>query len=121
VLLGRALPVVRTFASIVAGFIEMPAILFGVLSLIGTAVWVTVISLVGYGVGTAWNSVAHGISLAGYVIAALAVIAIAALIVHRLREIRHEAASAYPVPAAPSREDGPAQRRAGQHHGPTQP
>lgn len=121
VLLGRALPVVRTFASIVAGFIEMPAVMFGVLSLIGTAVWVTVISLVGYGVGTAWNSVAHGISLAGYVIAALAVIAIAAFIVHRLRELRHEAAGAYPVPAAPSQEDGPPQRRAGQHRGPTVP
>ena len=103
VLLGRALPVVRTFASIVAGFIEMPAILFGVLSLIGTAIWVTVIALVGYGVGSAWTKVAHGISLAGYAIAALAVIAIAAFILHRVRELRHEAA-AQPVPA---RDDQP--------------
>lgn len=97
VLLGRALPVVRTFASIVAGFIEMPAVLFGFLSLLGTAVWVTVIALVGYGVGNAWESVAHGISLAGYAIAAVAVLAIAAFIVHRVRELRHE--SAVPVPA----------------------
>jgi membrane protein DedA with SNARE-associated domain len=94
VLLGRALPVVRTFASLVAGFIEMPALLFGVLSLIGTAVWVAVISLIGYGVGRSWERVAHGISLAGYAIAALAVIAIAAFVVHRLREFRHEAAAA---------------------------
>jgi membrane protein DedA with SNARE-associated domain len=94
VLLGRALPVVRTFASLVAGFIEMPALLFAVLSLIGTAIWVAVISLVGYGVGRSWERVAHGISLAGYAIAALAVIAIAAFVVHRLREFRHEAAAA---------------------------
>ena len=107
VLLGRALPVVRTFASIVAGFIEMPAILFGVLSLIGTAIWVTVIALVGYGVGSAWTKVAHGISLAGYAIAALAVIAIAAFILHRVRELRHEAA-AQPVPA---RDDQPSPGR----------
>ncbi len=94
VLVSRALPVVRTFASIVAGIIEIPALLFAVLSLIGTAIWVTVIALVGYGVGNAWESVAHGISLAGYAIAALAVLAIAAFIFHRVRELRHESAHA---------------------------
>lgn len=91
---GRALPVVRTFVSIVAGFIEMPPVLFGVLSLIGTAVWVTAISLIGYGVGSAWQSVAHGIALAGYVIAAAVVIAVAGFIAYRLREVRREAAEA---------------------------
>ena len=90
--LGRALPVVRTFVSIVAGFIEVPPMLFGVLSLIGTAIWVATISLIGYGVGGAWQSVAHGIALAGYAIAALVALAIAAFIVHRLRELRLEAA-----------------------------
>jgi len=90
--LGRALPVVRTFVSLVAGFIEVPPLLFGVLSLIGTAVWVTVISLIGYGVGSAWQSVAHGLAVAGYAIVVVAVIAIAAFIAYRVREIRHEAA-----------------------------
>jgi membrane protein DedA with SNARE-associated domain len=90
--LGRALPVVRTFVSLVAGFIEVPPLLFGVLSLIGTAVWVTVISLIGYGVGSAWQSVAHGLAVAGYAIVVVAVIAVAAFIAYRVREIRHEAA-----------------------------
>lgn len=89
---GRALPVVRTFVSIVAGFVEVPPVLFGVLSLIGTAVWVTVISWIGYGVGSAWETVMHGIAVAGYAIAALAVVAIAAFIAYRLREVRKEAA-----------------------------
>ena len=87
---GRALPVVRTFVSIVAGFSQVPPLLFGVLSLIGTAVWVTVISLVGYGVGSAWQSVAHGLAVAGYVIFAAAVIGIAAFIAYRVREVRRE-------------------------------
>jgi membrane protein DedA with SNARE-associated domain len=87
---GRCLPVVRSFVSVVAGFAEVPPLLFTILSLIGTAVWVTAISLVGYGVGSAWNSVNHDISLAGYGIAAIAVIAIAAFVVHRLRELRKE-------------------------------
>ena len=88
--LGRCLPVVRSFVSVVAGFVEVPVALFAFLSLIGTAVWVTVISLVGYGVGNAWNKVNHDISLAGYGIVAIAVIAIAAFVIHRLRDLRKE-------------------------------
>jgi len=101
--LGRALPVVRTFVSIVAGFLKVPPLLFGVLSLIGTAVWVTVISLIGYGVGSAWQSVAHGLALAGYVIVVLAVIAIAAFIAYRVREVRRE--GQHPAPPAEERQD----------------
>jgi membrane protein DedA with SNARE-associated domain len=88
--LGRCLPVVRSFVSVVAGFVEVPVALFAFLSLIGTAVWVTVISLVGYGVGNAWTKVNHDISLAGYGIVVIAVIAIAVFIVYRLRELRRE-------------------------------
>ena len=87
---GRCLPVVRSFVSVVAGFVEVPVALFAFLSLIGTAVWVTVISLVGYGVGNAWNKVNHDISLAGYGIVAIAVVAIAAFVFYRLRELRKE-------------------------------
>jgi len=91
---GRALPVVRTFVSIVAGFIKMPALLFGVLSLVGTALWVTAISMVGYGLSSTWESIAHGIALAGYLIAVAAVAAIAAFVWYRLREVRKENAAA---------------------------
>ena len=85
---------VRTFISIVAGFTKMPALLFGVLSLIGTAVWVTVISLLGYSLSSTWQSISHGIAVAGYLIAAVAVMAIVALVLYRLREVRQEAAAA---------------------------
>ena len=88
--LGRALPVIRTFVSLVAGIIEVPPLLFGVLNLIGTAVWVTVMSLIGYGVGSGWHSIAHGIGVAGYAIALVVVLAIVSFIVYRLREVRRE-------------------------------
>jgi len=88
--LGRALPVVRAFVSIVAGLIAVPPLLFGVLSLIGTAIWVTTMSFIGYGVGSAWQSLAHGIAVAGYVIALVVVAAVAAFIASRLREARLE-------------------------------
>jgi membrane protein DedA with SNARE-associated domain len=88
--LGRALPVIRTFVSLVAGIIEVPPLLFGVLSLIGTAVWVTAISLIGYGIGSGWHSIAHGLAVAGYVIALVVVLAIVSFIAYRLRKVRLE-------------------------------
>ncbi|HUB41359.1 MAG TPA: DedA family protein [Streptosporangiaceae bacterium] len=87
---GRALPFVRSFTSVVAGLTGVPAIRFGVLSLIGTAVYASVIASIGYGVGSAWHSVAHDLSLAGYVLAFVAVAAIAAFVVVRLRQRRRE-------------------------------
>jgi membrane protein DedA with SNARE-associated domain len=91
--LGRALPVVRSFVSLVAGFVEVPALLFALLSLVGTAVWVTTISVVGYAVGTQWQKIEHAISVAGYAIAAVAVIGIGGFVAYRLREVRHERAA----------------------------
>jgi hypothetical protein len=97
--------------SIVAGFLKVPPLLFGVLSFIGTAVWVTVISLIGYGVGSAWQSVAHGLALAGYVIAVLAIIAIAAFIAYRVREVRRE--GQHSAPPGEGGQDHPAGGREG--------
>ena len=88
--LGRALPVIRAFVSLVAGVIEVPPLLFGVLSLIGTAVWVTVISLIGYGIGSGWHSIARGLAVAGYLIALVVVLAIVSFIAYRLRKVRLE-------------------------------
>lgn len=93
VAIGRALPVIRAFTSLIAGFMEIPAMQFGVLSLIGTVFYVTVLTLIGYGFGSAWNSIAHYISIGGYAIVAIVVIAVAAFIIHRVRELRREAAS----------------------------
>jgi membrane protein DedA with SNARE-associated domain len=105
--LGRALPLVRTFVSIVAGIIEVPPLLFGVLSLIGTAIWVTAISLLGYSLSSTWLSIEHGIKLAGYGIAALVVLAIAAFVLHRLRGVRLEAAQARAVSGEPGPQPRP--------------
>jgi membrane protein DedA with SNARE-associated domain len=89
--LGRALPLVRSFTSLVAGFAGVPALRFGVLSLIGTAIYAAVVSSIGYGVGSAWHRIAHDLSLAGYLIAVVVVAAIAAFIILRLRQLRREA------------------------------
>src|SRR5215468_3931315 len=98
---GRALPLVRSFTSVLAGFAGVPALRFGVLSLIGTLVYGAVIASIGYGVGSAWHTVYRDLSVAGYAAAAIAVAAIVAFVFIRLRAVRREAtASAAAEPAA---------------------
>jgi membrane protein DedA with SNARE-associated domain len=87
---GRVIPLLRSFTSLVAGIAGVPAIRFGVLSLIGTVVYVTAMSSIGYAVGPAWNRVASDLSTAGYVTAAVVVVALAVFVLYRLREIRRE-------------------------------
>ena len=105
VVVGRMLPVIRAFTSIVAGLVEVPALTFGILSLIGTVIWATAFSLIGYGLGSAWTSVSHYVSIGGYVIVALVVIAVVGLVLYRLREVRRETAET--AEAAASRVNDP--------------
>ncbi len=93
VAVGRLLPVVRAFVGIVAGFAEIPAGAFALFNAIGTVIWVTVITLLGYAAGSAWHRVAKYLSLGGYVIVVVIVLALAVLIWHRVREVRRERAA----------------------------
>jgi membrane protein DedA with SNARE-associated domain len=88
---GRMLPFVRAFISIVAGLVRVPAGRFGILSLIGTVIYATVLSSIGYALGSAWESVNHGLTVVGYILGALIVIAIVGFVIYRLRAFRREA------------------------------
>ena len=88
------LPFVRAFTSIVAGLIRVPAVRFGVLSAIGTVLYATALSCAGYALGSAWNSVSHGLTVVGYILFALVFVAIIGFVVYRLRQFRREAAQA---------------------------
>ena len=98
---GRMLPFVRAFTSIVAGLVRIPAARFGVLSLIGTVVYAAALSSIGYGLGSAWKSVSHGLTLVGYVLFALLVIAIVGFVAYRWRQFRREARSGGPGSGGP--------------------
>ncbi len=98
---GRMLPFIRAFISIVAGLVRIPAARFGVLSLIGTVIYVTALSCIGYGLGSAWQSVSHGLTIAGYALFAVLVIAIVGFVVYRWRQFRREARSGGPGPGGP--------------------
>ncbi len=119
---GRMLPFIRAFTSIVAGLVRIPAGRFGVLSLIGTVIYATVLSLIGYEVGHAWNSINHGLTIATYILVAVVVIVVVGFVLYRLRQFRREAAEARaagqePVGQAPIAQAPAAQtpRRPGRH------
>jgi len=99
---ARMLPFIRAFASIVAGLVDIPALRFGVLSLIGTVVYVAALSSIGYSLGSEWSKVNHGLTQISYVVVAVVVVAIIGFVILRLREFRKESAAAAreEVPAA---------------------
>ncbi len=94
VFVGRLLPVIRTFISLPAGVAEMKPLRFGLLTLAGSLVWDGALGGIGYAAGSHWHEVAGKFSDAGYVLAALAVIAIAGFIVHRFSVVRRESETA---------------------------
>jgi membrane protein DedA with SNARE-associated domain len=96
---SRLLPVIRNFVALPAGVAEVPLLRFEVLTAAGSLVWDGAMALIGYEVGGQWKSVMHGFSDAGYVLGALAVVAVAAFLVHRYRSYK----AATVAPGAPSR------------------
>ena len=110
VTVARLIPLVRAFAGLVSGLIEVPVGPFAVFNLLGTVIWAAALSSIGYGVGSAWNRVSHYMSLGGYVLALFVIVPLVGLILLRLREFRpaqaetgHTGGPAIPRPRRPSR------------------
>ncbi len=85
---SRLLPVVRNFAALPAGVAEVPLLRFVLLTAAGSFIWDSAMVLIGYEVGSSWRSVMHGFSDAGYLLGALAAVAIAVFWVHRYRSYK---------------------------------
>jgi membrane protein DedA with SNARE-associated domain len=104
---ARMLPFIRAFASIVAGLVDIPPVRFGVLSGIGTLVYVVVLSSIGYKIGGEWSKVNHSLTQITYIVVAVVVVAIIGFAIYRVREFRKEAAA-----AAAARDGAPHSHRA---------
>jgi membrane protein DedA with SNARE-associated domain len=76
VLIGRVLPVVRTFISLPAGIAGMKPLRFGLYTTIGCIPWTAALAYAGYAVGANWQSIANGFHGPTYIIAALVIIAL---------------------------------------------
>jgi membrane protein DedA with SNARE-associated domain len=100
---SRLLPVVRNFVALPAGTAEVPVVRFGLLTFAGSLIWDSAMALIGYGLGSRWKSVMHGFSDAGYLLAAVAVVAVAVFLVHRYRSYKAATASLDDVDGSPPR------------------
>jgi membrane protein DedA with SNARE-associated domain len=87
VAVARALPLVRCFAGFGAGVLEVPAGPFALFNLIGTAAWVTALTMLGYQLGTPVEQFFRRFTLVGI---ALLVLFLVALVAHRWHALRKE-------------------------------
>jgi membrane protein DedA with SNARE-associated domain len=74
VLIGRCLPVVRTFISLPAGIAGMDPLRFGIYTTIGSIPWTAALAYAGYAIGANWHSVVNGFKGPTYIVAAVVVI-----------------------------------------------
>ena len=114
VLGSRLIPVIRNFAAVPAGVAEVPVVQFGILTAIGSAIWLGAWAGIGYAVGGEWKSIAHGFSYAGYLLAALVVAAIAFVVYHRYRSYKAATAGEQTRYGADGRVADPAGARVGE-------
>ena len=85
VLLGRVVPVIRTFISLPAGFADVPAGTFGLFTTLGSIPWTAALAIAGYALGANWQKAANDFHGPTYVIAGILVVALAAAVVLRRR------------------------------------
>jgi membrane protein DedA with SNARE-associated domain len=90
VLFGRFIPLLRSFVSFAAGLGEMAFAKFTLYTVIGCAIWCTILTSIGYGLGSSYSHVLKAFSDVGYVLGALFIIAVVVLFLHRLRVVRQE-------------------------------
>ena len=92
VLVGRLLPVVRTFISLPAGVAEMEPIRFGIFTFLGALPWCAALTGIGYLVGSNWSSVSSYIKYAGYLIAIAVFVVVVRFFFGRFRPTGNRAA-----------------------------
>ena len=90
VFFGRFIPLLRSFVGLAAGIAEMTVAKFAVFTALAAAIWCTGFALLGDALGASWDNVLHNVSDAGYVVAALVVVAVVVLFVGRIRTVRAE-------------------------------
>lgn len=97
VLIGRLLPVVRTFISLPAGIARMEPVRFGLYTTIGCIPWTAALAAAGYLAGAHWESVTGSLRLPTLIVAVGVAIGVAAAVWWYVRWRRRQ----------PARQPGP--------------
>jgi membrane protein DedA with SNARE-associated domain len=83
VFVGRLLPLIRAFISLPAGVAEMPLRRFIPLTLAGSVIWLSGLTLIGRAVGDNWEDLHRKLAFLDYVVVAAAIAGIAYLLIKR--------------------------------------
>ena len=89
VLIGRCLPIIRTFISLPAGIARMPFWRFTIYTAIGSFIWVLALTLIGVQVGAQWEEWHKRLEVLDYLVAAGIVAGVAYLVVRWRRGAAH--------------------------------
>lgn len=90
VFFGRFVPLLRSFVSFAAGLGEMAVGKFFLYTVVACAIWCSALAAIGYNLARTYDNVVKDFSYAGYVIVALAVVAVAVVFWHRYRSYKAE-------------------------------
>jgi membrane protein DedA with SNARE-associated domain len=115
VLVGRLVPVVRTFISLPAGFAAMPAGRFGLYTVIGCIPWTAALGIAGYALGANWQSVANGFHGPTYAIAGIIAVALVVAVIMHFRRGRRTGVGG---PESDGHDDAPSVTGSGSDRGP---
>ncbi len=88
VLIGRVLPVVRSFISVPAGIAEMKRGRFVALTTVGSAAWVALLAILGKAAGQNWTRISKDFHDAQTPTIIVIVLVLAFAVWHRLRRVR---------------------------------
>ncbi|MGH9123046.1 MAG: DedA family protein, partial [Acidimicrobiales bacterium] len=88
VLVGRIIPVVRTFISLPAGVAEMPVVRFGIYTFVGSLPWVFALAAAGDALASNWKSVSNAFTPISIVFGVLILCGIAFWYYRRIRANR---------------------------------
>ena len=90
VLVGRVIPIVRTVISFPAGMSKMPFWIFSIYTIIGTAVWSSLLGLAGYFLGEKWEIVSTYVEKYEKVIIVLIVIAVVLYVIRGIKNMKKD-------------------------------
>jgi membrane protein DedA with SNARE-associated domain len=93
VLVGRLLPVIRTFISLPAGIARMNPVKFGIYTTLGCIPWTAALAIVGYQVGDNYKHIADDFQGPTYIIAVLVLVAAVFLAYRHVKRTRAAAAA----------------------------
>ena len=88
VLIGRMIPIFRSLISLPAGVARMPLALFMLLTVIGSAIWNSLLIVAGYQLGSQYELVEKYAGLLSNLVVLVIAVAVAMLVYRRVSELR---------------------------------